>query len=128
MGQFLKLVRTLGKHGIIINTVANSPTSIAKVDIGPLYCKSCHESALHVYNKDIFRCLSNSDYDYAYEDNIAMESIRPSSFERFSKLVPESFSGFLHRAGEMLGDSDYGTKIVSRSKEKTRSRPDPGMS
>ena len=57
-----------------------------------------------------------------------MESIRPSSFERFSKLVPESFSGFLHRAGEMLGDSDYGSKIVSHSQEKTRSRPDPGMS
>ena len=78
--------------------------------------------------RDIFRCQSNSDYDYAYEDNIAMESIRPSSFERFSKLVPESFSGFLHRAGEILGDSDYGSKIVSSSQEKTRSRPDTGMS
>ena len=121
MDQFVKLVLTICKHGDIINTAANPPPSFAKVNIGSVHCES-------YLSRDISRCLSNSDYDYAYEDNIAMESIRPSSFERFSKLVPESFSGFLHRAGEILGDSDYGSKIVSHSQEKTRSRPDPGMS
>ena len=76
----------------------------------------------------LFRCLCNPDYDYAYEDNIAMESVGPSTFEKFSKFVPESFSGFLHRAGEMLSDSDYGSKIVSHDEEKHRSRSDAGVS
>ena len=48
-----------------------------------------------------------------------MESGRPKSFEQFSQFVPQSFSGFLHRAGELLGDTDYGA-IYNRLLESTQ--------
>ena len=53
----------------------------------------------------------SQDYNYDYEDNIAMESYRPKSFDGFSRLVPQTVTGFLHRAGELFSDSDFGNKI-----------------
>ena len=77
------------------------------------------------YHFHISRCLSTPQYDY--EDNIAMESGRPKSFEQFSQFVPQSFSGFLHRAGELLGDTDYGAKIqADTSEERQRSGQERG--
>ena len=61
------------------------------------------------------RILGDPDYEN-YDDNIAVES---KSFESFARIVPQSFSGFLHRTGELFSDnSDYGSKINYRSDEK----------
>ena len=57
-----------------------------------------------------------------------MESGRPKSFEQFSQFVPQSFSGFLHRAGELLGDTDYGAKIpADTGEERQRSGQERGV-
>ena len=50
----------------------------------------------------------HSRHGGAYEDNIAMESFSP---QRFETLVPHSYSGFLHRAGQLFSDADFGVKI-----------------
>ena len=52
-----------------------------------------------------------------------MESYNP---ERFSTLVPHRYSGFLHRAGQLFTDADFGVKIQNLdSGEKTSSVPAP---
>jgi len=66
------------------------------------------------------RSASTQDYNYDYEDNIAMESFTPKSFDGFSRLVPQSVSGFLHRAGELFSDSDFGNKISVLNSEKNQ--------
>ena len=83
-------------------------------------------SSLFAHSKEILsslklyfhRILGDPDYE-DYDDNIAMESLSPKSFESFARIVPQSFSGFLHRTGELFSDSsDYGSKINYRSDEK----------
>ena len=43
-----------------------------------------------------------------------MESYNP---ERFSTLVPHRYSGFLHRAGQLFTDADFGVKIQNVDSE-----------
>ena len=40
-----------------------------------------------------------------------MESFSPKNFDGFPRLVPQTVTGFLHRAGELFSDSDFGNKI-----------------
>ena len=47
-----------------------------------------------------------------------MESYNP---ERFSTLVPHRYSGFLHRAGQLFTDADFGVKIQNIGSEEERS-------
>ena len=49
-----------------------------------------------------------------------MESFTPKSFDGFSRLVPQSVSGFLHQAGELFSDSDFGNKISVLNSEKNQ--------
>ena len=73
----------------------------------------------------IFRsALGGRDYINDYEDNVAMESLTPQSFQRFTNQA-QSFNGFLHRTGLFSDqDSDYGAKInkVRSDSEAFRSR------
>ena len=46
-----------------------------------------------------------------------MESYNP---ERFSTLVPHRYSGFLHRAGQLFTDADFGVKIQNLDSEEER--------
>jgi len=59
----------------------------------------------------------SQDYNYDYEDNIAMESYRPKSFDGFSRLVPQTVTGFLHRAGELFSDSENDNQQISTNKD-----------
>ena len=54
-----------------------------------------------------------------------MESYNP---ERFSTLVPHRYSGFLHRAGQLFTDADFGVKIQNLDSEEKNTVPAPGMS
>ena len=58
-----------------------------------------------------------------YEDNIAMESYNP---QRFSTLVPERYSGFLHRAGQLFSDANFGVKINNLKNDDDTSGQAPG--
>ena len=48
--------------------------------------------------------------------------------ERFSTLVPHRYSGFLHRAGQLFTDADFGVKIQNVDSEEEKSSVEaPGM-
>ena len=46
-----------------------------------------------------------------------MESYNP---RRFDTLVPHRYSGFLHRAGQLFSDADFGVKINQLETEEER--------
>ena len=52
-----------------------------------------------------------------------MESYNP---RRFETLVPQRYSGFLHRAGQLFSDADFGVKINQLGTEKTPAGPAEG--
>ena len=53
-----------------------------------------------------------------------MESYNP---RRFETLVPQRYSGFLHRAGQLFSDADFGVKINQLgTEEKTPAGPTEG--
>ena len=66
--------------------------------------------------------VSSQTHYSDYEDNIAMESFAPKSFR-----VPQTFSGFLHRTGELFSDSDYGSKISAIKSDEKKFASFPGM-
>jgi len=67
--------------------------------------------------------VSSQTHYSDYEDNIAMESFAPKSFR-----VPQTFSGFLHRTGELFSDSDYGSKISAIKSDEKKFASFPAVS